>query len=236
LEIIIMKSAKILGFTTVFFCSLALISCGGGGGSDEPDTEVRVVHLSPDAPAVDALIDDGRVLENASFPSGSEYLPVSEGTRNVKVNVTGTSTTVIESDVDLAKGKRYSVAAINKVAAIEPLVLIDEIHTSQGNAAIRVVHAAPSAPNVDVYATAPDADIANSTPVLANVPFKTSSGYLSVPPGNYRFRVTPAGNKTVVIDSGTVALGKDQTFTAFARDAVGGGAPFGLLLLKDSIN
>ena len=45
--------------------------------------------------------------------------------------------------------------------------------------------------------------------------------------------MTPAGTKTVVIDSGTLTLSSGQVRTAIAVDAPGGGAPFDLLLLQD---
>ena len=52
-------------------------------------------------------------------------------------------------------------------------------------ARIRVIHASPDAPNVDVYA--------NGEAVLTDVPFEASSGYLAVPAGDYTFEVYPAG-------------------------------------------
>ena len=51
--------------------------------------------------------------------------------------------------------------------------------------------------------------------------------------GDYQVRVTPAGIKTVVIDSGTLTLSSGQVRTAIAVDAAGGGAPFDLLVLED---
>jgi DNA-binding beta-propeller fold protein YncE len=86
---------------------------------------------------------------------------------------------------------------------------------------------------VDVYVTEPGADIATATPVLTSVPFGAASDYLSVPAGDYQVRVTPAGTKIVVIDSGSLTLAAGQVRTAIAVDSPGGGAPFDLLVLAD---
>lgn len=44
---------------------------------------------------------------NLTFPNNTGYLAVDEGTRNVKVNVAGTSTTVIEADLPIEGNKNY---------------------------------------------------------------------------------------------------------------------------------
>jgi hypothetical protein len=201
-----------------------------------PTTEagVRVVHASPDAPSVDVLVDDAQVLTAVPYLGSSSYLDVPSGTRNVKVNATGTSTTVIDTDLQLAVGTDYTVIAGGLVSSIEPLVLTDDrTAPPAGNVKVRAVHGAPSAPAVDVYVTEPGADIATATPVLTSVPFGAASDYLSVPAGDYQVRVTPAGSKTVVIDSGSLTLAAGQVRTALAVDSPGGGAPFDLLVLAD---
>ena len=60
-----------------------------------------------------------------------------------------------------------------------------------------------------------------------------ASDYLEIPGGDYQLRVTPAGSKTAVIDSGTLSLAAGQVRTVIAVDSPGGGAPFDLLLLAD---
>jgi uncharacterized protein DUF4397 len=195
---------------------------------------VRVVHASPDAPAVDVLVDDAVALSNVSYLATSNYLELADGGHNVNVNAAGTSTTVIDADVDLADGTDYTLIASGLLDAIAPIVLTDDNSTPPaGTARVRAIHGAPSAPAVDVYVTAPEADLETASPVLSSVAFGDVADYLEVPAGDYQVRVTPAGSKTVVIDSGALTLASGQVRTAIAVDAAGGGAPFDLLVLQD---
>ncbi len=86
---------------------------------------IRVLHASPDAPNVDVLVDDTIVLTNVAFKEFSDYLEVPAGARNFKVNATGTASTVIDVTPTLGDGGIYTVVAINALANIEPLLLLD---------------------------------------------------------------------------------------------------------------
>jgi hypothetical protein len=200
----------------------------------EGQARIRVVHASPDAPEVDVLLDDTEVLSDVPYLVASGYLETSAGDHNLKVNAAGTTTTVIDADATLADGTDYTVIASGLVAEIEPIVLEDDNSApAAGNVRVRAIHGAPSAPAVDVYVTAPEADLDAATPVLTNVAFGDVAPYLEVPAGDYQVRVTPAGTKIVVIDSGALTLASGQVRTAIAVDAPGGGAPFDLLVLAD---
>src|SRR5688572_12522987 len=200
----------------------------------EGEARIRVVHASPDAPDVDVLLDDTEVLSDVPYLVASGYLETSAGDHNLKVNAAGTTTTVIDADATLVDGTDYTVIASGLVAEIEPIVLEDDNSApAAGNVRVRAIHGAPSAPAVDVYVTAPEADLDAATPVLTNVAFGAVAPYLEVPAGDYQVRVTPAGTKIVVIDSGALTLASGQVRTAIAVDAPGGGAPFDLLVLAD---
>ena len=196
----------------------------------EGEARVRVVHASPDAPSVDVLLDDAEVLSDVPYLASSAYLATSAGDHNLKVNAAGTATTAIDADVTLADGTDYTVIASDLVAAITPIVLADDnTAPAAGNARVRAIHGAPSAPAVDIYVTAPGVDLGAATPVLTGVAFGDVADYLEVPAGEYQVRVAPAGTKTVAIDSGALTLESGQVRTAIAVDAPGGGAPFDLL-------
>lgn len=224
------------------FCFLILTTLLIGCSDDDNNdlglllnqASVRVLHASPDAPNVDVLVDDQVVLSNVSYKQASDFLSVFAGTRNIKVNAAGTSTTVIDANLNLAFQSFTTVIATNFLAQIEPLVLPDENTPPSGNILkIRVVHSAPSAPPVDVYVTAPGADIITATPTLSGVAFLGFSDFLEIPEDDYQIRVTAAGFKDPVFDSGTVTLDAGSILTAVAVDATGGASPISLVVLTN---
>ena len=90
------------------------------------------------------------------------------------------------------------------VAALAVPVAADE----HDNAMVRVVHASPDAPNVDVWV--------DGETVLTNVPFTAVSDYLSVPAGTYNVQVTATGDTTPVIEADLeFAAGTATTIAAY---------------------
>lgn len=211
-------------FTRLSVIALALVaaftvsSCGDDGGPTAPllKANVMAVHASPDAPGVDLLVDDAVAGTNLTFPNNTPYLGVRAGTRNVKVNVTGTSTTVIEADLPLAVGANYTVFATGAVADIAPLVVADDLSTpASGKAHVRFVHLSPDAPAVDVAVT--------GGPVLfANQAFRGYTAFTPVDAGTYDLEVRLAGTSTVVLPLPGIPLTAGRIYTVFARGFVGG--------------
>lgn len=222
-----------VSFLSAALAAVVLSACGDDTSPNERG-RLRVVHASPDAPAVDVLIDGRQEVTGAAFTQSSPYIAVDSGSRALRVEPVGSNTAVISANVRVAGATDYTVIAANRVASIEPLVLTDNnTAPAAGNIKLRLVHGAPGAPNVDIYVTAPGVSIATLTPNFTNVPFRGASPYVEVPAGSYQVRITPTGTKTVAIDSGTLTLAAGAIRTAIARDAVGGGSPFGVILLAD---
>lgn len=77
----------------------------------------------------------------------------------------------------------------------------------QGEARVRVVHASPDAPDVDV--------LVDDAEVLGDVPYLTFSDYLEVPAGTRNLKVNAAGTDISVIDADVdLADGTDYTVIA----------------------
>ena len=62
----------------------------------------------------------------------------------------------------------------------------EETDTPPGNALVRVVHASPDAPPVDVF-------VNGEASGVENFAFKNTTGYLELPAGTYSFAVAPVG-------------------------------------------
>jgi hypothetical protein len=224
---------KIIGVFNLI-AALAIVGCGSGDKSEE--ARVRVFHASPDAPNVDVLVDGGKVLEDVPFKAASDFLAVDPGDHRIQVNVAGTNTSAIDAHLVFAKDSDSLIVAAGKVASIGALVFpVDRTTLPAGTAKVRVLHAAPSAPKVDVYVTAKDASINDTAPVLSNVPFKAISEYLSVPAGIYDVAVTIAGTKSIAIKADGLNIPEGLVATVAALDTKGGGSPFMLQVLNEQM-
>ena len=220
---------------------ISLVAADGLGSFEILDVNtpaaLRVIHASPDAPAVDVVVNDdfmNPVLSGVAFPEFSGYLEVPAGAYNAKVTPEGNpGVIVIDADLDLDAGEVYSVYASGLLASIAPHVLVDDDRSIATEAKVRLVHMAPSAGLVDIYVTPPGADIATLSPTFAGVDFKAETGYVGLAGGSYDVTVTVAGTKSAAIGPATIMLSDGGVYTAAARDATGGGAPFGLILLDD---
>ncbi len=201
---------------------VAALSLGAfvSSSSAADNARVRVVHASPDAPAVDVYADGAKVLTAVPFKGSSDYLSVPAGPHNFKVFATGANpasdTPVINADATLEAGKDYTVAAIGKVADIKPLVLVDNNGApAAGKAHVRVVHASPDAPAVDIA-------VKGGAVLVPNLAFGKDAGPLPVDAGTYDLEVRAAGTTTVALPVNGVALTAGKIYTIFAVGLLNG--------------
>ncbi len=208
-----------------FAILLSLTSCDDDDVMDRENARVLVVHASPDAPGVDLLVDNNKVNASAlTFPNNTGYLDVEAGTRNVKVNATGTNTSVINADVTLTKDMAYSVFAYDVASSLKPLVLMDNLAApASGKAHLRFMHLSPGAPAVTVGVLNGN----NFVPLFSNRSFETAAtatanqGFTPVDAGTYTVQVRVAGTETAVLTVPNVALQNGKIYTVFARGIVG---------------
>jgi LPXTG-motif cell wall-anchored protein len=205
---------RLFVISVVLVLSLALtVSAMAADGM----ARVRVVHASPDAPAVDVWVNGAVAFSNAPFEGITDYAELAPGSYQVQVSPTGaTEPIVIDATLDLAADTDYTVVAVGQLADIEPLVLVDNnAAPAAGKAHVRFVHASPDAPAVDIAVT--------DGPVLfSDVPFKGVGDYLPVDAGTYDLEARVAGTDTVALSVPGVALEEGTVYTIFAMGLAGG--------------
>lgn len=224
-------------------------------------TAARVVHLSPDAGAVEVfasspalgtaspleLIGSFNYTDIEPGPNSSSYAPAPAGdyTFDVAVADTGIGSSVYTSPVlPLDAGIEYTVIAAGYVG-MDPMF---ELLPTQDNnrpivtqASVKVVHAAPLAGTVDVFVTPANQftkeEVENGTagaPLLDDFTFGTITEYVPVPPGDYDIRVvTNGGAGTAAINVEGFNLAAGSVSTVIAREPGSGGVPndFGVVVL-----
>ena len=194
---------------------------GANGAAAAADTaEVRVLHASPDAPAVDVYLDDAVVdaLTNVPFGAISDYLAIPAGGHNIKVYATGTTADpVIDADVSVAAGKAYTVAATGALADITAQVVDDDPAPIASAAKVRVVHFSADAPAVDIATAGSSVDEA----VVKGLAYPDATGYLELPGGSYDLEVRIAGETTVALPLDDVAIQDGRAYSVFAVGSAG---------------
>jgi len=192
--------------------------------------QVRVVHASPDAPAVDVLVNDEiRAFEDVAFGEITGYAELEAGVYNFKVVPAGggPEDAVIDADLSLGFYNNYTVLAVNTLENIEPVVFEDSTQDLNqlalfDKARVRFFHASPDAPNVDVR-------VAGGPYLFQDVPFKNGNGqatdYLFVPAVTVDLEVLVAGTDQVVLTVPAVMLEQGKSFTAYAVGFAGGEEP-----------
>jgi len=201
----------------------------------EDEARLRVLHLSPDAPDVDVFIDDNDVLTGISFGDVSDYLHVAPGSYTVKITAAGDPGTVaFEGDVSVDGDTAYSVAAIGELSeeTFEPLILQDDTRAPvSGISYVRVAHASPDAPAVDVTL------FGGLLTLVKDLSFGDTSEYRALPTGSFTAEIRPAGGGDPVADV-ELELESETSYTAYANgylspDDEPDGEPFSVLAALD---
>jgi hypothetical protein len=199
--------------------------------------DVRVAHLSPDAPAVDVYVGGEPFVTDVSSGTITDYEDTTPAEQQVTVTVADNESAVLFNQTLPLQASDYTIVATGEVTpgartAFTPIVLQDNGTTPDENtSAVQLVHAAPGVSTVDVTI-----EQNNSTTVLYdNVSFANASQYVQVPAGEYdlQIRAATAGNDGEIIETVGVEVEGGETYTAFATGYVTPDGTFEFLLEED---
>jgi hypothetical protein len=194
-------------------------SPGLQGNGAQGDACIDVVHASPDAPLVDVYVDGALAISGLGYGWHSGWVPLPAGDHQIQVTATGQApdTAVIDATVTVEPGVAYQVAATGQLANIAPAIFTTDLSgLTADTARVRVIHASPDAPAVDVAVTGGDV-------LISNLAFPNASDYLEVPAGAYDLEVRPAGTTDVALSLPGVQLDGGTVYDIYAIGQVSDG-------------
>lgn len=130
----------------------------------------------------------------------------------------------------------HTLLAYSTNETLKTVFLTDnETAPTSGTAKLRVFNGAAEAGALDVYVTAPDATLAESTATVSALGTERIAGYSEISAGTYRVRITGSGDKTDLrLDLPSVVLTDQQIATLVLTATPGGVLVHGLTINQKS--
>jgi hypothetical protein len=180
---------------------IALTGCSKSG-SGSTNAQMRVINAFAEAPSLNVAVNAKPVAAGLPFPGLTQYVGIDGGTPTFTVSVTGAPTTLVNSAVTVPSGN-YTYVVFGPQTAVATLLLNDAFSDpGNGNFSVRAVNAAAGPGALDVYVTAPGADLSATSPTIAGIGYGTSSIFTPVLIGAaFEIRITPNGSKDVIYDT-----------------------------------
>lgn len=187
-----------------------LLACGGSDDdsfddrADVADPKVRFVHAVPAGPSV-TLRRNGVAEPNASgvsYQAASQYYDVGTENYTFTLVTSGTGTELASTTFGTDRGNKYTLVALPTTSGVELLSIRDPYNKglTSNDTRVRVLHAVPGAPAIDVYLTAPGADLATVAPTFASLTYRmvapaNGGDSVEIAPAAYQLRLTESGSK-----------------------------------------
>lgn len=180
------------------------------------NTNIRVLHSSPTAPAVDVYADNSLIAENIYFGTVSKYINLPAGEFTLYIYQAGTKDKpLFNKVVDLTPNNYYTVAAINLPENLDLILIQDSNGSSNPSISfLRTVQLSPTAPLLDV-------SISNGRKLFKLLEYKEQSGYLPISPGVYDLSIFPSNATAFVTLIPNIKIDMAKFYTLYIIGLMG---------------
>jgi hypothetical protein len=175
---------------------------------------LRIAQLSPNSSPVDIYLDGTRVVAAAPFTTVAPYRSVAAGSHTLDVKAANGTATLATDTFTVASGQDRTALVLGLSGALLVNVITDQLITPpSGQAAVRLLHAAPDVPAVDVN------EATTSTRLFSNVAYNAPTAYADIAGGSYSITMAQANTTQVLFVVHGVAV---KAGSAYTLAAVGG--------------
>lgn len=191
--------------------------------------EIMLVHASPDAPAVDILVNGTKATTTPlAFPNSLGYLPVPVGSGNPTFALQVPNTTTIipvpaNALPTLVAGKKYTVFVTGLLSnGTLGFKAVEDVYTvNPAKPTIRFAHMSPDAPAVDILLEIPgQGDY--PVPTLQDVSFNSVTGFVEGLAGTFPVKVRVTGTSTIALTVPSFTFTNGKVITIFANGLAAG--------------
>jgi len=189
---------------------------------------IRLLHASPNAPAVDIFANGDPVASNLRYREFTEYIAVPAGSYNIVVFPSGqTVNPILNTIVNIPGGSILTAAVIGLLPNINILPIEEpRMAIPSGKLMIRLVHLSPNTPNIDLITQTGDVE-------FRNVPYQGITQYLPASPGTHTFNLMIAGTGQRVLYVPNIILSAGRFYTVYFIGIAAGTPPLQVLIPLD---
>jgi Domain of unknown function (DUF4397) len=214
---------KIFKYLAVFFAlPLVLSGCKINSINYFPTTPTyfRVVNVLATTTPIDVTVNGAPTWTGLNFEAMTGYQQFVNTSTNITVSLSGSGTTLVQQLYNPAGNQNYTLVVFGTPSAPLLAVMADVTQPPvSGQFALNIFNAAPlgdglstSSASLDVYLSTPDTDLTTISPNFSYISYTTTNIFGLFNAGRYQLRLTIAGSKAVIYDSGPIDFA-DQTAT-----------------------
>jgi hypothetical protein len=217
-----LQGVLVLGL--ILTVGVAVVAQAGGS------PRLRLAYTSPGGPPADFYVDGNLVFPNVPYRGITDYITLSPGNHTIRGVPAGTSGPVaLEPTLPLADGRDYTLLVVGKPDNIQAQQLEDDNNPPPaGKTRVRLIHASPDAPAIDVCLTGQQ-----NCPVT-NLTFKGASGYINLNGGTYNLDIRRAGTNEVILNQQDLRLVEGTVYSLLLVGLLQGEPGLQLIIRADA--
>lgn len=209
---------------------------GCGGGSISGGANVRLLNASVGYGTLDLYWNGSSAITSVDYASVSAYADLNAGTYAATLYSAGGASLLATASRTLTEDVDYTIVAYGWSGSLASAVITESLDAaSSGYSAVRVFNLALDAGSLDLYLSAENDVLAESTAAMSSAAKDTLSSSSTLTSGRYRLRITGAGDTSDLrLDAPCVTLASTGVYTFVLTPGPGGVLVNSLMLQQGS--
>ena len=204
--------------------------CGNDSSFDpNRDLKLRIVNASTAAGGSAELLLDGQSAGLLTYGQSTPYFTATGGGHTIEMRDEPTDGVpgplLFTTSVTLTAGEFQTVVVTGSASDLAAITTTEESEAGSGTFLLRVVHAGPTTPSLDLYVNAQGTDINTVNPLVSGIDPREVTAYQTIPVGTYQVRLTQAGTKDPLISANGLTIQDGQVATLLVLDNPTPGSP-----------